>query len=201
MRSPRIGSAFCVIKLVSSTFRATASAERNSTVSRATSLRSRLFSSKGAFVRRLLILRMTSLARRSSCKISFTISLSSAISGLDDCRIAAAVSALVRIEPSGWFDFVSNRGGQFASGREPVDMRKFCHALPGLYFGQATPTMRIQQGRDKSGLQEYNGDDQRDLPRITLPCRWLPKQDLAPWWQATRADVPALKLSPIVFRC
>jgi len=48
---------------------------------------------KGAFFNRLRILRMTSPARRSSCKISFTISLSSAMSGFDDCRIASAVSA------------------------------------------------------------------------------------------------------------
>ena len=40
------------------------------------------FSSNGAFFSRLRILRMTSLARRSSCKMSFTISLSSAMSGV-----------------------------------------------------------------------------------------------------------------------
>ena len=38
-------------------------------------------------------------------------------------------------------DFMSNGGGQFASGREAVDMGKFCHALPGLHFGKLTPTM------------------------------------------------------------
>jgi hypothetical protein len=38
-------------------------------------------------------------------------------------------------------DFVSGGGGQFASGREAVDMGKFGHALPGLHFGKLTPTM------------------------------------------------------------
>ena len=73
-----------------------------------TSLKSRFFSSKGAFFSRLRILRMTSLARRSSRKISSTISLSSAISGLGDFRIASAVSALVRIEPKRLVDFMSD---------------------------------------------------------------------------------------------
>ena len=38
-------------------------------------------------------------------------------------------------------DFVSNRGGQFASGREAIDMGKFSHALSRLHFGKLTPTM------------------------------------------------------------
>src|SRR4029078_7179336 len=79
-------------------------------------------------------------------------------------------------------------------------MGKFSHALPGLHFGKFTPTMLVQQGRDQRGLQENNGGDQRDLPRITLPRRWLPKQDFASRWQAALADVTALKYSPIVFR-
>ena len=63
------------------------------------------------------------------------------MSGLGDFRIASAVSALVRIDAERLVDFVSNGGGQFASGREAVDMGKFCHALPGLHFGKLTPTM------------------------------------------------------------
>ena len=63
MRSPMIGSATGASKLRNSTFRPAASAEINSTVSCATSLRFNLFGSKGAFLITLRNLRMTSLAR------------------------------------------------------------------------------------------------------------------------------------------
>ena len=43
-------------------------------------------------------------------------------------------------------DFMSNRGGQFASRGDAVDMDKFGRALPGLQFGQTTPTMRTLAG-------------------------------------------------------
>ena len=72
-------------------------------VSRARSFRSRLFSSKGAFFRRLRILRITSVARWLLDEISPTISPSSAISGLGDFRMISALSVLNRIAPSGWF--------------------------------------------------------------------------------------------------
>src|SRR6266850_299204 len=94
-------------------------------------------------------------------------------------------------------NFMSNRGGQFASGREAVDMGKFRHALPGLHFGKLPPTMLMQQDRDKSGLYQKNRDDECDLPRIPLPRRWHPKQDFASRWQAALADAPALHLPPI----
>ena len=71
-------------------------------MSRARSLRSRLFSSNGAFFRRLRILRMTSVARWLLDEISPTISPSSAISGLGDFKMISALSVPSRIAPSGW---------------------------------------------------------------------------------------------------
>jgi hypothetical protein len=71
----------------------------------------------------------------------------------------------------------------------------------GLHFGQLTPTILTQQERDKPGLYQDNRGDEANLPGIPFPYGWLPKQDFAPRWQAALADVPALKLSPIVFRC
>src|ERR1700722_12933720 len=75
-------------------------------------------------------------------------------------------------------------------------MGKLGHALPGLHFGKLTPTMLAQQDHDKPCLQENNGDNQRDLPVIALPYRWLPKQDFAPRWQTTFADLPSLQRWP-----
>ena len=90
---------------------------------------------------------MTSVARWSSCKISLTISLSSAISGLDDFRIIFCGFGVGQNSAERLVDFVGDGGGQFASGREAVDMGKLGHALPGLHFGQLTPAMLIQQER------------------------------------------------------
>ena len=70
---------------------------------RATSLRSRFFSSKGAFFSRLRILRMTSVARWSSLRMSAKISFTSPMSGFGAFKISCAVSVLVKIAPSGWF--------------------------------------------------------------------------------------------------
>src|SRR6476619_8378556 len=75
-------------------------------------------------------------------------------------------------------------------------MGKLHHALPGLHFGELTPTMLTQQDRDKPGLKENKGGDQRDLPGITLPHSWLPKQDFAPRWQTTFANLPSLQRWP-----
>src|SRR6267142_7245844 len=76
-------------------------------------------------------------------------------------------------------------------------MGKLHHALPGLHFGELTPTMLTQQDRDKSGLYKDNCENERDLPGITLPHRWLPKQDFAPRWKAVLADAPTLHLPPV----
>ena len=87
------------------------------------------------------------MARRSSRKISFTISLSStlsgraAMSGFGDFRIACCRLGIRQNRPERLVNFMSDGGGQFASGREAVDMGKFRHALPGLHFGKLTPTM------------------------------------------------------------
>ena len=52
---------------------------------------------------------------------------------------------------------MGNGGGQFAGGREAVDMGKFRHALPRLHFGELTAsTMLMQQERDKPSLYQNN---------------------------------------------
>ncbi len=93
--------------------------------------------------------------------------------------------------------FVSNCGGQFASHREAVDMRKLCHALPRLHFGETTPTMLRQQDRDKSGLRKNECDNECDLPRIPLPYGYHSEVDLAARWKAALADAPAPHLPPV----
>ena len=87
---------------------------------------------------------------------------------LQDCLRRFGVG---QIAPKRLVDFVSDRGGQFASGREAVDMGKLCHALPRLHFGKLTPTMLTQQDRDKPGLYKKYGDSECDLPRNTAPTR------------------------------
>ena len=90
-----------------------------------------VFSSKGAFFSRLLILRMISLAHvRSSLRISARISFTASMSGFGDFKIACAVSGIGQNSTQRLVDFVCNRGGQFASGRESCMTRsKLRHVL------------------------------------------------------------------------
>ena len=123
------------------------------------------------------------------------------MSGVEDFRMASAVSALVRIEPSGWLiscamEAVSSPAVEKRMTRASSDMR--CRDCISARLRRRRAFSRAEIS---TGLQEKNGGGQRDLPRITLPCRWLPKQDFASRWQAAFADVPTPKLSPIVFRC
>src|SRR4029079_13926308 len=71
--------------------------------------------------------------------------------------------------------FMSDGGCQFASGREAVDVSKFSHGRASLPFSKLTPTTFKYQNRDKCRLHEKKADNERDLPRITLPCRWFPE--------------------------
>ena len=201
MGSPRIGSASGVIAPRSSTFRPRASGERKSMVSRARSFRSRLFSSKGAFFRRLRILRITSVARWLLDEISPTISPSSAISGLGDFRMISALSVLNRIAPSGWF--ISWAIKAVSSPAVEKRLTRASSAVRCRDCTSANCRRRCSCSRSEisAGLHQDNRRDQANLPGIPFPHRWLPKQDLAPRRQPALADVPALKLSPIVFRC
>src|SRR4051812_39845911 len=79
-------------------------------------------------------------------------------------------------------------------------MSTFFRTLLGLHFSKFTPTMLLSQSPDKSRLQEKSCDGQCNLPSVTLPRCRLAKQNFTSWWQAALADVPPLKLSPIIFR-
>ena len=158
MRSPRIGSASGVI----TTGQFELFVQRPATkeirrVSRATSLRSRFFSSKGAFFRRLRILRMTSAgAPVITAKYRSRFPRVQRYRGFGRFQDACCGFGVRQNRAERLVDFVGNGGGQFASRREAVDMGKFGHALPRLHFGQPTPTMLTQQDRDQPGLYEKN---------------------------------------------
>jgi hypothetical protein len=95
--------------------------------------------------------------------------------------------------------FMCNRGGQFASGREAVD-RASSAMLPRLHFGDLTPTMLTEQGRNKPRLRQNYRGDEGNLPPIPLQHGWFSEVDFAAGGQTARADPPTLHLPPVEFR-
>src|SRR3954452_16466255 len=82
-----------------------------------------------------------------------------------------------------------------------IDPRQLRQALFCISFSNSTATTLVQQARDCAALQKDDGEHRDDLPAISVPSRELSKQDFTARGKSALADVPALKLSPIVSRC
>ena len=154
------------------------------------SLRSMSLVSNGVRFRKPRRRRITSPARWSSRLMSARMSLTSSRSGLSDFRISSAVSALVRIDPSGWLSSCAIEDDNSLV----VACRLTC-ASSVIRICDSTSASRrrwrsCSRNRISAGLDQQRGDNGHALPAILLHERRLAKADFA---ALGKADSPTFQ--------